>query len=201
MILADSVTDFEVLSLVRKLPDFEETAIVPCVVDLYAKRCYFDGVKDIYMHGSTPKPAKNFAIDLIRNIVFGGRLPLKNNPHYDYDQIDKGVLEKPFVEFVRECTKEFYQEVQKDKRISRHLAKTMQDGELVQKDDTLYIKRGDRTAVFLTVEDTPDRVCVLVEDCWCYPKHHKISKALLADMKSQIQEHFSKQQVSVHFEE
>lgn len=82
VILADSV-DEKVISAVRKnIGSYSDSVILPCVADISAGKYYFDACNETYMLGVMGKPMKNFAIDIIRKAVFGGRLPLRGNTDF-----------------------------------------------------------------------------------------------------------------------
>lgn len=98
VIIADKVSE-DVITLVRNVDSKESSVILPCIIDLNVNKCYFDGMKTIQLVGPTPK---NVAVNLIKKLVFNGKLHLKNNTNYDYSRIDKGVIEKPFIEYVKE---------------------------------------------------------------------------------------------------
>jgi len=90
IILADRI-DFNLPEKIRKAQNFNDTAVIPCVIELSSKRCWFDGLKEVSLGGSTP--VKNRTIKLITKIVFNGKLPLKNNEDFDYSTIDRQTLE------------------------------------------------------------------------------------------------------------
>ena len=79
IILADSI-DERIPNMVRRnVGSFKESVILPCVMDASSGKYYFDALADIHMLGLSGKPVKNFAIEIIKKAVFGGRLPLKGN--------------------------------------------------------------------------------------------------------------------------
>lgn len=79
IILADSI-DEKIPSMVRRdLGSYSESIILPCVADISSGRYYFDSLADIHIPGLAGKPAKNFAIEIIKKAVFGGLLPLQGN--------------------------------------------------------------------------------------------------------------------------
>lgn len=102
VIILTDYADPDVPTLARKRRECNETALLPCVVELEARRCVFDGMREIYMLGSTPTPAKNLAIDLIKKVVFGGRLPLKDNDAFDMSQMDAQLPETVLWDYIRE---------------------------------------------------------------------------------------------------
>lgn len=195
IIFADRV-NVNIPKLVRKLPNFDNTAIIPCVVDIYAKRFYFDAMKEIYILGAQEKPSKNFAIDLLVKVVFNGRLPLKGNDNLDYSRIKKDLIDKTFFEYI----KDFYSEYKKENQVSKKIVKSMRDGELLHKDEIVYLKRGDRVAVFPIVLDNESKLIeILVSGYWDYPKCNKISKTTLKSLKQQIEAYFYEKGIKAIF--
>lgn len=194
IIMAESA-DEEVIKKVRKLPNFETNAILPCIVDLNARRCYFDGMKDVYISGITGVPPKNIAINLVKKFVFAGRLPLKGNLNYDYSNMSKDMLEQPLFDFI----KEFYQETKREKFLSRKISQTMKDGEIREKDDEIFIKRGERVASFLILENESDCLQICTDEYWSFPNHLKISKTVFADLKEQVREYYAQKNLNVEF--
>jgi len=82
IILADSI-DEKIPNMVRRnIGSFKENVILPCVMDASSGKYYFDSLADIHIPGMSGKPAKNFAIEIIKKAVFGGRLPLRGNDNF-----------------------------------------------------------------------------------------------------------------------
>ncbi len=182
IILADKA-DEAVTTTVRKLPDFEEKALVPCIVDLSQKRVCFDGLKDPTISGMLGTSSKNFAIRLIKKIVFGGRLPLKNNDQFDYSRIDKELLEKSLYDFIVEMRSEFKDSKNKSKKI----AKNMVYDEIKIHEESLYIKLGERVAEFTVLDDENEHdIGIMCDEFWIYPKKQKISKRDKKELKERI---------------
>lgn len=191
IVIADSI-DHRIPELVRKLPEFHETAVVPCVVDLYTARCYFDGMKEPRISGAI---AKNMAIELVKKMVFDGRLPLRGNEQMVYTAALCENLDTPLSEYV----KQFFAQEKESKASAKRLMSAMGDGDLQQQDDLLYIKREERVASFLVAETQEDHVVIFEDDCWSYPKHHKIAAAVLNDIKTQVIEYYAAQDLMVKF--
>ncbi|MBQ8338400.1 MAG: hypothetical protein IJY33_04580, partial [Oscillospiraceae bacterium] len=187
IILADRA-DEVVTASIRKLPDFEDSALIPCIVDLSQKRVYFDGLKDPTVSGMLGSSSKNFAIRLIKKIVFGGRLPLKNNDQFDYSRIDKELLEKSLYDFVVEMRAEF-----KDlKNESQKIAKNMVYDEIKIHEDSLYIKHGERVAEFTVLRDESEQdIGIICDEFWIYPKKQKISNKDKKELKERITNYYA----------
>ena len=182
IILADKA-DEAVTASVRKLPDFEETALVPCIVDLSSKKVYFDGLSDPTISGMTGTSPKNYAHKLITKIVFGGKLPLENNHQFDYSRIDSELLEKTLYDFIIEM-----QSALKDsKNESKKIAKNMVYDEIKIHEESLFIKLGERVAEFTVFGDENEQdIGIMCDDFWIYPKKQKISKKDKKELKDRI---------------
>ena len=182
IILADKVGE-AVIKAVRDLPDFEESALVPCIVDNAQKRVYFDGLKDPVVSGMSGSTPKNLAIKMISKIVFGGKLPLKDNDQFDYSRIDNNLLEKTLLEFISELRNES----KNSKAQSFKIAKIMVYDEIKLNQDTLYVKLGERVAEFSVLEDEDaSNLGIISEDFWLYPKKQKISKKDKKELRERI---------------
>lgn len=73
--LADRV-DGELAALARRSAvSGEEQALLPCVVECPSGKIWFDGAREPYEPGMTPRPAKNRARSLLKRLVFAGVLP------------------------------------------------------------------------------------------------------------------------------
>ncbi len=191
IIIADSI-DFNLPQKIRKTPEFTETAVMPCAIDLTAKRCYFDGMRDLSFGGSAP--VKNRTIKLIVKTVFNGKLPLKNNENFDYDILDRNATEVTLAELHKS-----YKEADAENSADiKRMGKTLGDGDVRIKDGFLYLKHGERLAVFgvFEDEDNPTVVEIGTDDFWSYPKKSKISKNDTAILKKRTKEFFKDKKVS-----
>ncbi len=184
VIILAACADFTVLQSVRKLPKYENTAIVPCVVELNTKKCYFDGFND----GVIKKTAKNFAIDVIRKIVFNNRLPVKDNPHFDLSRKPAVDPETPLFDFVKSLTTSATQK----KELDEQTARSMRKNDVVEKDGSLYISSNGKVTVFPYFEEPETKsVEILIDVVWYYPKRQRISAAETANIKTRLRRHFA----------
>ena len=193
IILADYV-DVQMPSVARKKRSCNEMAILPCVVDLSAKRCYFDGMKEYYM---STKPTRNRTVDLIVKMVFDGKLPLENNDSFDYEKIDPQLPETTLYEIFKafkDADKDIEKEIKK-------MGETLKSGEAKRIDDSLYIKMNNKLAVYMIFEDeeTPDIIEIGEDDYWSYPKRLQISKKDKMVLRKQVTEFFGNG-IKVNFE-
>lgn len=190
IIIADRI-DFNLPEKIRKTPEFNDTAVMPCAIDLSSKLCYFDGMKDISFGGSAP--VKNRTIKLIIKTIFNGKLPLKNNENFDYDLIDPQLPEMTLAE-LHKTYKEANAENSAD---VKRMGKSLHDGEERRKDDFLYLKRGERLAVYTIFEDEedPSKIEISTDECWSYPKRAQISKVDKEILKRRTEKYFPNQKV------
>jgi hypothetical protein len=59
----------------------EETVVIPLVYDGLTRQYYFNA---FYEYNLFVKSTKNYLLDSIKKVVFGGKLPLENNDRFDY---------------------------------------------------------------------------------------------------------------------
>lgn len=190
VIIADYM-DLNLIQKIRKTPNFTDTAVIPCVIDLSSKRCYFDGMRDISLGGSSP--VKNRTIKLIVKTVFNGRLPLKNNENFDFDILDRNTPETTLAELHKSYKEANVENSAETKRMGKRL----HEGDIQLKDDFLYLKHGDRLAIFSVFEDeeNPNIIEITTDDLWSYPKRSKISKNDRVLLKKRTVEFFKDKKV------
>lgn len=190
MIIIAGQVDFYLPQKIRKTPEFNDTAVMPCAIDLYAKRCYFDGMRDISFGEA---PIKNRTIKLIIKTVFNGKLPLKNNENFDYELMDPKILEMTLGEMHAEF-KKVGVELDAD---AKKMGKTLNDGEERLKDDFLYLKQGEKLAVYTVFEDEedPSKIEISTDEFWSYPKHSQISKVDKEILKRRTEKFFSDKKI------
>ena len=195
LILTD-FADSDIHSLIRKHREYGDTAILPCVVELGARRCVFDGMREVYMAGSLPVPSKNVAIGLITKLVFGSRLPLKENDAFDLSRMDPQLPETTLWEHFREFREAWKADKSKVAKISAH----MKNNTVLEDEEIVYAKLNDRTTSFLiNKEQTPYNL--LYSGYWEYPKHQSISKADRKRLKELVTRHFAANGQAVMFED
>jgi|GEM_PF-3555584 len=189
IIIADYI-DVQIPSVARKRRNCNEMAILPCVVDLSAKRCYFDGMKDYYM---STKPTRNRTVELIVKMVFNGKLPLENNDSFDYEKIDPKLPQMTLYEMLKEF-KDAGKDIEKE---IKKMGETLTNGEIKRIDDSLYIKMDDKLAVYMIFEDeeNTDAVEIGEDDCWSYPNRLQISKKDKAVLRKNVTEYFSQSNI------
>ena len=190
VILAD-LADPCIPALARKAHTTEDTALLPFVAELSSRRCWFDGMREVYMLGEQPKPPKNEAISLITRVLFGGHLPLEDNDAFTHLDLDP---EQPFLDYLREIRAAS----REDKQVSEKLAASLQDGQILVQEDVLYIRQGEQITSFLVdTEETP--LLLFTDGCWDYPKRRQIRKTDMAALKESVRRYYAEQKLAVTF--
>lgn len=168
-------------------------AILPCVIDLEKEICVFDSERMPYC--GFQYPVKNRGIRLIRKFVFGGKLPLKNNP-YTILPIKDVDAELSLWEFWRTSKKELILNDREQKK--RY--KSMSHKQIIFEDDYLYIKweqRGIWLAVELDEKTKTAKIDPIIS--WDFPKANTVSKKDAAEIRKLITGYFDKQGYSSEF--
>ena len=182
----------------KKDGDGFEKSFLPCIIDEDAGFCIFNSIRIPYM--GFAYPVKNRGIRIIRNLVFGGRLPLADEedvvlPAGDIAGMD---LENTSLwEFIKKLHYEF---VGKEKENKKRFS-AMQNGDVVLDGDCIYVKWEDR-GVCLSAYVAEEEKKITVEHIhkWSYPKEHVISKAARIELKALIEEYLEGLGYSSEFE-
>lgn len=126
---------------------------------------------------------------MIKKYIFDGRFPYKNSPDILTPESDDYNLNESLWEFWRKNKKELIL----DEKQRKKQFKNMRNGEIIFKDDDLYIKWNER-GVWLFAEINNDKNIVEIDEIvyWDYPKENKISKADTNSIKSLINTFFAK---------
>lgn len=195
ILLADRV-ERAVLNQVRKTPDYEDWIVLPCVFDAASQQYHLDGLYDYNLFG---KPVKNDALDLLVKIVFGGDLPLEENNQMDYSNPIAQWQEKTMADLILD----FKEENQKEKKLIEEAAQQLKDGQLLYHEENFYLKHADRLAVYTAFldEEEPQKVYVMTDLNWSYPKPMPISKKDQEILKEMVRAHYSAQQIEVEFDD
>jgi hypothetical protein len=162
-----------------------DNSVVPCIIDVGRKMCIFNCER--YGYNGFAYPVKNRGVRIIRKAVFGGRLPLRNNPH-TLEPIKDADTNQTLWEFWRMLQKEL---VLADKENEKRFGK-MNHGEIVFEDDYLYVKWEDK-GVWLYVELNEEEKTASIDPIhsWDYPKANTIAKNTVSEIKQIIKEHFA----------
>lgn len=166
--------DQTVLSSVRKddaMDENENGIIIPVVYDALSRQYYFDA---FYDYNLFVKATKNYLLDSIKKVVFGGKLPLENNNRFDYSNEISIWQDKTLGELIDDMK----ESEKREKQFVKDTAEQLMDGQMLYKDETLYIKHNGKLAAFMTFEeeDKPNDVFLFELDLWQYPRETEISK-------------------------
>lgn len=175
VILADRV-DAEVKLSARKAAEkSEEDCLLPCVVECPSGAYYLDGMRSYYMVGMTGRPAKNYASVLLRRLVFGGRLPLKDKtmrPPYPREED----LNMSLWEFLRICRAEIKGSDAEEKKERKKMLRRLKDGEVRVGAYAVYCKVGERLAAYAFFADAEDekKLVLQADGRWYFPRKTKL---------------------------
>ncbi len=197
LVFADDVSQSGI-DFIRKERKWDENIVFPCAVDLTRNRYYFDGMRELHFEGMEGKPSKNTAIKLTNKILFNGKSDLKDNNNLPPCPVDDEMLEAPFFETLKELVVEDV----KENKTTKKIYKNLNNGEVFEKDNLLYINKDGRVTTFLVLENeecTQDTVDLVVSGFWDYPKKNKISKKDIISLKEQAVEYFGSKNKKVEF--
>lgn len=197
VVFADDISQSGI-DFIRKERNWDETIVFPCAVDLTRNKYYFDGMKEIHFEGMEGKPSKNIAIKLTNKILFNGKSDLKNNDNLAPCPVGDEVLDTPFFQTLKELIVEDF----KDKRTEKKIYKNLNDGDVFEKDNLLYLKKGGRVTSFLILEgeeNPQDNVSVAIGGFWDYPKKNNISKKDIVTLKEMTVQYLGSKNKQVEF--
>ncbi len=166
--------------------DGEKDAVLPCVVDLKRGICVFDGLRMPYV--GFEYPVKNRGIRLIRRMVFGGKLPLKDKAHM-VPMKDPVALDQSLWAF--------WQGLRRDMGVShsevQRQFQRMRDRQILMCGDVLFLKWGEQgIALGLRQDKEQKRVRLETIEYWTYPKSRPISKKVIGELQRVVEEFFGK---------
>ena len=201
VILADAI-DPELPGLAREKPAVKSPGyLLPCVADVTHGRYYFDGMAEPYMLGVMGRPEKNMALGIVKRLVFGGRLPLKQSTRSPRFPLADFSPDMSLWQFLKEMRQGFGEL----KREEKWIAKRLKPGEVALRENRIFAKLGQRTAVFFCCEDETDarRLAVQLpkQGFWMYPRRSLISKKDREELKKRISVFLASQGYSVNFDE
>lgn len=175
VILAQTVTPEVAANLVEAEIKAGDRFVLFCAVELSTAKYYFDNQKEPFLFAY---PVKNRAINRIHRIVFGGRVPLRDNPHtlpipkgFKKDGFDP---EMSLWRFMKRAQKELKGMGRREKKRFQE----MQNGTVIIDDGWLYCKLEDRVSTMMVDDDEndPQKKQVILSLNWYYPKSNRISK-------------------------
>ena len=186
VILAKSVSPNVLKFTENTLEDKYYGCILPCICDITKNKYYFYSIKEYASVGFIRKPEINFAIDMVKKIVFAGKLPLKNTDKSatnlpvmlsELSKEDDG-LELSLWEALRFFEKEF----KEADVINNKQMKKLHDKKVLITESSVLLKIGERaiSLPFIEIDENETNISVLISENWDYPKTSKIS---LKDME------------------
>ncbi len=195
LIFADSVEEKMSGNLyniiVKEDKDGVDESVLPCVINFKDNTVFFNTaiIPDMF----SLKPSRNRGIKIIKNEIFKGKLDFKNNPNrieFNTDEID---VEQTLFKLIASERKEF-KNIEKREKTNRKIFKKMNDKEILQKGNNLYIKLGDK-GVCLYVESDAENKLATIEFfyMWDFPKTNQISKKTIKEIQSMAINYFSQQ--------
>ncbi len=198
VILAGTVSPDVAAKLVKDDSKMGDRHLLFCAVELSTAKYYFDNQKEPFMF---TYPVKNRAINRIHRVVFGGRVPLRDNPHtlpipkgFEKDGFDP---ELPLWDFMKRVQKELKEVSRREKKQFQE----MQNGTVTMDDGWLYCKLGDRVSTMMVDDDEndPQKKQVILSLNWEYPKSNRISKKDNATIRRLTEEFLHGQGFEVTF--
>ena len=176
----------ELYDLVCKQCGNEEAdCLVPCVVDLEHHSCVFNCLRVPYIGFSYA--VKNRGIRIIKNRVFGGRLPLTDE--YALPPINDANPEMS----LWALWKEVHHQLIGAERKTKKQFEAMSERDIRMVGDVLYLKwdqRGICQAVEFDTEFKTDKVESVTN--WAYPKSQPIGKKTVQKLVTHIIEYYEK---------
>ena len=183
----------ELYDLVCKQCGNEEAdCLVPCVVDLEHHSCVFNCLRVPYIGFSYA--VKNRGIRIIKNRVFGGRLPLTDE--YALPPINDTDPEMS----LWALWKEVHHQVVGAERKTKKQFEAMSERDIRMVGDVLYLK-WDQRGICQTVKFDTESKTAKVESVtnWAYPKSQPIGKKTIRKIEDYIFSYFQKQEYTVTF--
>ena len=198
VILANTVSPDVAAELVEPRMDADDRSVIFCAVELSAGKYYFDNQKEPYLFAP---PVKNRTVRMIRRTVFGGRIPLRDNPHMlpapQWMKRDDIHPEESLWSFMRRMQKDLKGLSHKEKKMLREMPAdtVLMDG------DWLYCKIGERVSMMMVEDDeaTPQKKRVILSENWYFPKSNRISKTNNAAIRRLSEEFLRNQGFEVTF--
>lgn len=163
----------------------EANCLVPCVVDLEHHSCAFNCLRVPYIGFSYA--VKNRGIRIIKNRVFGGRLPLTDE--YALPPINDANPEMS----LWALWKEVHHQLIGAERKTKKQFEAMSEREIRMVGDVLYLK-WDQRGICQTVELDTESKTAKVESVtnWAYPKSQPIGKKTIQKLVTHITEYYER---------
>lgn len=188
--LCDRV-DSAVLANVREDCDYTDDGnlVLPVVYDALTKQYHFNALYEYLVF--SVMTTKNYLLNSIKKIVFGGKLPLDNNDRFDYSNEISVWQDKTLGDLVDDIK----QSDKKDTQFIKDTAEQLTDGQVLFHDNMLYLKHNGKLATYLVLpeEENPNEVFLWDVDVWEVPKMREISKKDQEILKQMATDYFKSQ--------
>ena len=200
VILANTVSPDAAAKLVEENSKMNDRHVLLCAVELSTAKYYFDNQKEPFVFSY---PVKNRAINRIQRIVFGGRVPLRGNPHTlpEPEWLAKNAYdpEASLWSYMGYIKKEAWGQSRRDKKRFQEMA----NGTVIQDGGWLYCKIEDRVDMMMLDDDEndPQKKQVILSLNWMYPKSNRISKKDRAAIRRMVEAFLGEQGYGVTFVE
>lgn len=187
VILADAVPS-DVPAIVRSKLAARNGACIPCVADRQTGR-YYCCVQTIgYEPGMEPKPERNFAVAMVRRIVFGGWFPrgnVENRPEPKFDWSPETSLWT----FLGETGNVVHTLLREDRSKTKRLRSEMKNGEIRMDGETISCRLDRRFAdwAYDRSEEDPARLIVWESDFWDRPATREILPKDKAELRRRME--------------
>lgn len=196
LILAENVSPYVFEKAVKCSENNYDGCFMPCVADLSTGRYYFDSLKETFM---SAVPQKNKTISIIKQLVFGGKFPLKNNDKMLPCEIDSEFFEMTLwdlIKFYKKSVKEGEEETGK-------FINKMRTDEIKLDESLVFYKMEKKTAVMMFSEDEENekKIEVTLDAEYEYPVKGKFTISEMNKIKKRITEELTKMGYEVSFNE
>ena len=168
--------------------DDEKGVVLPIIYDALTRQYYLNAY---YEYNFIVKSTKNYLLDSIKKIVFGGGFPIENNDRFDYSNEISVWQDKTLGELIDDIKANDI----KEKEFVKNTAEQLSDGQFLFREDELYVKYYDKLALFMAFpdEEKPQIMLLWEPDSWEYPKKTEISKKDQEILKQMATDYFKSQ--------
>lgn len=196
LIMAERVSPYVFEKAVKCTQNEYDGCFMPCVAELSTGRYYFDSLKEAILTATTQK---NKTVSLIKQLVFGGKLPLKNNDKMLPCEIDDEFFEMTLWDFIK-----FYKKSVKesDEETARFINKMKVD-EVKFDESFVFYKMEKKTAVLMAIEDEEnEKKLVLILDAeYEYPVKGKFTISEVNKIRKRVREELENMGYEISFDE
>lgn len=172
--------------------DFEDS-VLPCVIDIENQICVFNSMRLPYAEFACP--VKNRGIRIVKQLIFGGRMPLSKNEHL-LEPMPEINPEDSLWKFWKAL---HYEMIGQERELKRQFA-SMEDKAVVYREDELYVKWGER-GICQQISLSPEKRQAKIESIsmWFYPKVNPIAKKTIRQLEEYVTVYFSSRGYTVQF--